>query len=99
MIRQISLEVPPDLKTIIREQVLINVSVDIDQRGKVSAAEVASTKGEEAALLTTEALKAARRFRFKPSRRGNKAVMSQTVLTFVFDPEADALPEGPPFGN
>jgi hypothetical protein len=99
MIRQISLEVPPDLKTMIREQVLINVSVDIDQRGRVSAAEVASTKGKEATLLTTEALNAARRFRFRPNRRGNKAVMSQTVLTFVFDPQAEDLPEGPPFGN
>jgi hypothetical protein len=100
MIRQISLEVPPDLKTMIREQVLINVSVDIDQRGRVSAAEVASTKGEDAALLTTEALNAARRFRFRPNRRGNRAVMSQTVLTFVFDPQAEALlPEGPPAGN
>ncbi len=100
MIRQISLEVPPDFKTMIREQVLINVTVDIDQRGKVIAAEVASTKGEEAVLLTTEALKAARRFRFRPNRRGNKAVASQTVLTFVFDPQTEALlPEGLPSGN
>ena len=98
MIHQISLEVPPDLKATIKEQVLINVTVDIDQRGKVTAAEVASTKGEEAALLTTEALKAARWFRFRPNRRGNKTVLSQTVLTFVFDPDP-VVSEGLPPRN
>jgi TonB family protein len=96
MIHQISLDVPADLKSMIREQVLINVTVDIDQSGKVTAAEVASTKGEEAALLTTEALKAARWFRFRPSRRGNKAVLSQTVLTFVFDPDSVVSEDLPP---
>jgi hypothetical protein len=97
MIHQISLEVPLDLKPMIREQVLINVTVDIDQRGKVTAAEVASMTGEKAALLTTEALKAARWFRFRPSRRGNKPVSSQTNLTFVFDPDrvaSESLPPG-----
>jgi hypothetical protein len=100
MIHQISLEIPPDLKSIIGEQVLVNVTVGIDQRGKVTTAEVASTKGEGAGLLTTEALKAARWFHFRPIRRGNKTVASQTVLTFVFDLDPKAtLPEGLPLGN
>ena len=82
------------------EQVLVNVTVGIDQRGKVTTAEVASTEGEGAGWLTTEALKAARWFRFRPIRRGNKTVASQTVLTFVFDPDPQAmLPEGLPLGN
>ena len=97
-IHQIALEVPADLKTVITEQVLIDVSVDIDPRGKVTAAEIASTKGEQADLLASEALKAARRFRFRPNRRGSKAAPSQTVLTFVFEP--DIVPsEGLPPGN
>jgi len=84
----------------IAEEVLINVTVAIDQRGKVTNAEVASTKGGGASLLTQEALKAARWFHFRPTRQGNKTVASQTVLTFVFDPEPKAmLPEGPPLGN
>ena len=34
------------------------------------------------------------------TRQGNKTVASQTVLTFVFDPEPKALlPEGLPLGN
>ncbi len=84
---QVSLEVPTDLKELVKEQVQINVTVDIDQRGKVTAAEIASTKGQEAALLTTEALKAARWFRFRPTKRANQAGVTQTVLTFVFDPD------------
>jgi hypothetical protein len=100
MIRQISLEVPTDLRGMIREQVLINVTVNIDRTGKVTGAEVASTRGPNASLLATEALKAARWFRFRPNRQGSKAALSQTVLTFVFDPQTEALlPEVLPPGN
>ena len=87
MLHQISLEVPSDLKSAIKEQALVNVSVGIDPKGKVTTAEVESTKGEEADLLTDEALRVARRFHFRPSRQGSKTVASQMVLTFVFDPE------------
>ncbi len=87
MLHQISLEIPDDLKSTIKEQAFVNVSVAIDPKGKVTTAEVESTKGEEADLLTDEALKVARRFRFRPSRQGSKSVASQMVLTFVFDPE------------
>jgi len=100
MMRQIALEVPIDLRDTIREQVLINVAVDIDRAGKVTAAEVASTKGSDADLLTAEALKAARWFRFRPNRQANKTALSQTVLTFVFDPPPKAsLPESAPPSN
>ncbi len=86
-LHQISLEIPPDLKSAIKEQAFVNVAVEIDPKGKVTTAEVESTQGEEADLLTTEALRVARRFRFSPSRQGSKRVASQMVLTFVFDPE------------
>ncbi len=87
MLHQISLEIPDDLRSAIKEQAFVNVSVAIDPKGKVTTAEVESTKGEEADLLTDEALRVARRFRFRPSSRGSKNVASQMVLTFVFDPE------------
>ena len=96
MTRQISLEVPSDLRAMIREQVLINVTVGIDKRGKVTTAEVASTKGEEADRLTTEALKAARWFHFRPTRQGSKTVVGQTTLTFVFDPDPEISESQPP---
>ena len=93
MIPQISLEVPArlTLRAMIKEQVLINVTVGVDQREEVTTAEVASAKGEEADLLTTEALKAARWFRFRPNRQGNKPVARQTNLTFVFTPDPGGL--------
>lgn len=98
--RQISLEVPPDLKGIIKEQVLINVMVDVDQKGKVVATEVVSTKGEEGGRLAAEALKAARWFHFRPSRQRGKNKASQTVLSFVFDPDTEVLlHESTPRGN
>ena len=87
MLHQISLEIPDDLRSAIKEQALVNVSVAIDPKGKVTTAEVESTKGDEADLLTDEALRVARRFRFRPSRQGSKSVASQMMLTFVFDPE------------
>jgi len=96
MMRRISLEVPPDLRAMIREQVLINVTVGIDKRGKVTTAEVASTKGEEAGRLTTEALKAAHWFHFRPTWQGGKTVAGKTTLTFVFDPDPVASEGIPP---
>jgi TonB family protein len=100
MMRQVALEVPIDLRDTIREQVFINVAVDIDRAGKVTAAEVASTRGADADLLTAQALKAARWFRFRPNRQGSKTTLTQTVLTFVFDPETKASPpEDPPPSN
>lgn len=87
LLQQISLEIPSDLKSTIKEQTFVNVTVEIDPKGKVTAAKVASTKGDEADLLTDEALRVARRFRFRPSRQGSKTVASQMILAFVFDPE------------
>lgn len=87
MLHQISLEIPSDLKSAIKEQAFVNVSVAIDPKGKVTTAEIESTKGEDADLLTDEALRVARRFHFRPGRQGSKTVASQMVLTFVFDPE------------
>ncbi|MDP8990602.1 MAG: TonB family protein [Acidobacteriota bacterium] len=87
MLHQISLQIPDDLRPAIKEQALVNVSVAIDPKGKVTTAKVESTDGEEADLLTKEALRVARRFRFRPSRQGSKSVASRMVLTFVFDPE------------
>lgn len=90
--QQIPLDIPAGLLSIVTSEVLVKVNVDIDRNGKVTKAEVASTKGDGAEPLTaealkTEALKAARRFRFRPARQGKKAVPSQTTLTFTFSPE------------
>ena len=65
MSQQIVLDVPQSLRSAITSEVSINVTVGIDRNGRVAKAEVASIKGEGASALTGEALKAARRFRFR----------------------------------
>jgi len=85
----IPLDVPSNLKPKIQSEVRVDVVVAIDQEGKVTAARVASTQGERAALLVTEALRAARQSKFRPAREGEKTVQSQMVLTFLFKPDTD----------
>ncbi len=87
----IPLDVPSNLKPKIQSEVRVDVVVAIDEDGKVTAARVASTKGESAPLLVTEALRAARQSRFRPAKEGEKTVQSQMVLTFQFKPETDAF--------
>jgi outer membrane biosynthesis protein TonB len=90
-IREIALEIPPDLRSMIESEAAVYVTVAIDEEGKVAGARATSTEGEGANFLVPEALKAARQFRFRPAREGKKAVPSQTVLTFVFDPGATTV--------
>ena len=85
----IPLDVPAALKPKIQAEVRVDVVVAINQEGKVTAARVASTKGESADLLETEALRAAKQSRFRPAREGHKTVQSQMVLTFLFKPESN----------
>jgi outer membrane biosynthesis protein TonB len=85
----IPLDVPSNLKPKIQSEVRVDVVVAIDQEGRVTAARVASTKGERASLLVTEALRAARQSRFRPAQAGEKTVQSQMVLTFLFKPDSD----------
>jgi hypothetical protein len=82
----IPLEVPSALKPKIQSEVRVDVVVAIDREGKVIGAHVASTKGDKASLLVTEALRAAKQSRFRPAREGAKTVQSQMLLTFLFEP-------------
>jgi TonB family protein len=68
----------------ITTDVQIDVAVSVDANGKVTGAQVASTKGAAARLLTIEALKAAQLFRFQPAQENNRNVASSMVLTFRF---------------
>jgi TonB family protein len=85
----IPLDIPATVKWKIQSEVRVDVVVAIDRAGNVTGARVASTKGESAQLLETEALRAARQSRFRPAREGEKTVPSKMVLTFLFKPESD----------
>jgi outer membrane biosynthesis protein TonB len=87
----IPLDIPAHLKTKIQSDVQVDVLVAIDQAGNVTGAHVASTKGDRAHLLVTEALRAAKQARFRPAREGEKTVESKMVLTFEFKPELNAF--------
>jgi outer membrane biosynthesis protein TonB len=87
----IPLDIPAHLKTKIQSDVQVDVLVAIDQAGNVTGAHVASTKGDRAHLLVTEALRAAKLARFRPAREGEKTVDSKMVLTFEFKPELNAF--------
>jgi len=80
---QIPLEVPPELRSKIGPDALVNVTVTVDEAGKVSGAKATSIRGQSADLLIPEALKAARLYRFRPAREGDKAVPGQADLSFV----------------
>jgi len=87
----IPLDIPAHLKSKIQADVQVDVLVAIDQAGNVTGAHVASTKGDRAHLLVTEALRAAKQARFRPAREGEKTVDSKMVLTFEFKPELNAF--------
>ncbi len=85
----IPLDIPSNLKTKIQSEARVEVVVAIDQEGKVTDAHVSSTTGDNAPLLASEALRAARQSRFRPAREGQKTVDSQMVLSFQFKPDSD----------
>jgi TonB family protein len=85
---QVALEIPADVRAKVPAEARVQVIVAIDDQGNVTKAEVTSTKGKGARLLTKEALQAARRSRFRPAREGERAVESQMVLTYLFKPDS-----------
>lgn len=85
----IPLDIPAKVKSKIQSEVRVGVVVAIDEQGKVTGAHVASTQGDSARLLVTEALRAARQSRFRPAREGQKTVGSKMVLTFLFKPDSN----------
>jgi hypothetical protein len=85
----IPLDIPAKVKSKIQSEVRVGVVVAIDDQGKVTGAHVASTQGDSARLLVTEALRAARQSHFRPAREGQKTVGSKMVLTFLFKPDSN----------
>lgn len=80
--------IPLGVRTKISTDVRIDVTVTIDENGKVTGAHVTAQSGAAAGLLALEALKAAHLFRFQPAQENNQHVRSDMVLTFRFAPGA-----------
>jgi TonB family protein len=88
IIHKASPAIPLGVGSRITTAVQIDVTVTIDEDGKVTGARVTSSRGAAAGLLTLEALKAAQLFRFRPAEENNRRVRSEMVLTFRFAPKA-----------
>jgi TonB family protein len=88
IIHQVAPAIPLGVGPKITTPVQIDVTVTIDESGKVIGARVTSSSGAAAVLLTLEALKAANLFRFRPAQENNRRVRSDMVLTFRFAPKA-----------
>lgn len=84
IISRVNPAVPLDVRSLIAGETQIDVTVIIDTAGKVTSAQVTSSKGAAARLVAAEAIKAARLFRFQPARENDRAVQSRMVLTFRF---------------
>jgi TonB family protein len=84
IISRVNPAVPSDVKALIAGETQIDVTVRIDLEGRVTGAQVTSTRGAAARLVAAEAIRAARLFRFQPARENDRAVTSKMVLTFRF---------------
>jgi TonB family protein len=87
IIHQVAPAIPLGVGPKITTDVQIDVTVTIDESGKVIGARVTSRSGAAAGLLTLQALKAAQLFRFRPAQENNRHVRSDMVLTFRFAPK------------
>jgi hypothetical protein len=88
VIHEVTPAIPAGVGPSITTDVQLNVEVNINDKGKVTRARIASTKGAAAALQTIEGLKAAQLFRFRPTQQNGHNVSSVMVLTFHFEPTA-----------
>ncbi|MEO8131209.1 MAG: TonB family protein [Bryobacteraceae bacterium] len=76
--------IPLDVRSLVAGETQIDVAVKIDATGKVTDAQVTSSRGAAARLVAAEAIKAARLCRFQPARENDHPVQSRMVLTFRF---------------
>jgi TonB family protein len=86
IVHQVAPAIPSGIGRKIKTPVQIDVTVNIDEAGKVIGARVTSSSGA-AGLLSPETLKAAHLFRFRPATESNRPVRSDMVLTFRFAPK------------
>jgi hypothetical protein len=74
---------PSALRPLVSKPVTVEIRIAIDANGKVTKAEPVSTEGLHKFFLD-EAIAAARYWTFKPARRGNQTIPSESILRFVF---------------
>jgi len=86
LIAQEGVQMPPQLRTILRRPVTVKVRVEVNEAGKVTKADAIPDRNVHSLLLSA-AQDAALRCRFHPARRGQTAVASSVTLVFHVDPD------------
>jgi TonB family protein len=84
VLRRVSPVISQSVRAQMRSDIEVGVTVLIDANGQVTNARVVSTKGALPGMVTDEALRAARSFRFKPARVNDRNIPSEMLLSFQF---------------
>ena len=84
VLRRVNPVLARQVQSAMTSDIEVEVIVFVDTNGAVTDARVTSTKGALPELVTTEALRAARLYRFRPAQEGAVAVASQMILSFRF---------------
>jgi hypothetical protein len=85
-IREIRPQVPPQLKTLVQSENVVEVLVHISDAGKVTSAKLGTVKGPSAGFLSKLSVNAALGWQFKPAVLNGKAIESDKIIVFRFQP-------------
>jgi hypothetical protein len=77
-------KIPAEFRNLILKRTVIQVNIEIDQKGRVVKAEAVPQKGVSAYLVRST-IEAALAWRFKPARSNDEPVASKWNLQFVFN--------------
>ncbi len=83
-LKRVAPVVPPGARSLLHEQVVVTVVVEIDAHGKVTAARSSGDNTGIRRLLAPNSLQAAKQWQFEPALRNGVPVASQTELSFRF---------------
>ena len=81
------MEVADKLKQSIFGDVYITLSLDVDEKGKVTKAALAGKITKNVQKLESAALDAVRRWQFEPARQGDQPIPGQTTVRLHFEGE------------
>jgi hypothetical protein len=83
-LKRVAPVVPPGARSLLHEPVVVTVVVDVDARGKVTAARSSGVNTGLRQLLAPNSVQAAKQWQFEPASRNGVPVASQTELSFRY---------------
>lgn len=86
-IRQVKPLLPPNVQRMLSSRATIQIRVQVDAAGKVTAAGPLATSGSMGKFLGAAAANAARMWTFEPANDGHRRVPGELMIEFTFVPE------------